>query len=241
MKLIYLVLSGFALLMTLPGTGCISIARSSQASRIVRIYKAHSLYENGKLKTEGASELLSNEEKAVIVSAYDELDDFKTKPSWWVNLSADMDKSSDYRRSINFENLFGFEYSYSKYKKLAKKENVDFYYGINLSAPDDFSMDVKDFSVLYSFSECSSDQYSGVYGIVSFAGGKKLDFTKELKEYLLANSSKTDESIHFMEEKEEPLTLKKDGWTATFTKLNIVMKEGADGFYRFWVSGYICK
>ncbi|MBQ5568981.1 MAG: DUF4153 domain-containing protein, partial [Treponema sp.] len=64
MKSVYLVLSLAAFLMAVPGTGCISIARFSQTSRIVGIYKAHSLYENGRLDAAKAEALLSDKEKA---------------------------------------------------------------------------------------------------------------------------------------------------------------------------------
>lgn len=237
MKSVYLVLSLAAFLMAVPGTGCISIARFSQTSRIVGIYKAHSLYENGRLDAAKAEALLSDKEKAAIVSAADELNDFKKMPSWWVESSKEENKYAD-----AFEKTFGFAHS-TKYARRAKGEAMELYNSLTLYLPAGSALDVGEFSTLYSFYESGRGSSEGK-GVISFgpeSEEKELDFTNELKEFLLKNSSKSEEHYSYGKEVEQVLTLKKDGWTVIFTRLELSMKDGDSTFYEFSASGYVCK
>lgn len=235
MRQVYLVFAFFALLMTLPGTGCISIARFSQASRVERIYKAHSLYKDGKLLAENADSLLSYQEKAAVVSAADELYDFKKKPSWW---PLSLERGESY--SATFEKAFGFKH-HSNYAKLAKNESVDFYYSIRLNLPSGAALDVSEFSTLYSFCEANGKVERGVIPFGPETDSKEVDLTNELAEYLLNNSSKEDSEYSEYKEVSEPIVFKKDGWTFIFTRLHISMKDGQQGFEEFYVDGYVCK
>lgn len=237
MKSVYLVLSLAAFLMAVPGTGCISIARFSQTSRIVGIYKAHSLYENGRLDAAKAEALLSDKEKAAVVSAADELNDFKKMPSWWVESSKEENKYAD-----AFEKTFGFAHS-TKYARRAKGEAMELYNSLTLYLPAGAALDVGEFSTLYSFYESGRGSSEGK-GVISFgpeSEEKELDFTNELKEFLLKNSSKSEEHYSYGKEVEQVLTLKKDGWTVIFTRLELCMKDGDSTFYEFSASGYVCK
>lgn len=237
MKSVYLVLSLAAFLMAVPGTGCISIARFSQTSRIVGIYKAHSLYENGRLDAAKAEALLSDKEKAAVVSAADELNDFKKMPSWWVESSKEENKYAD-----AFEKTFGFAHS-TKYARRAKGEAMELYNSLTLYLPAGAALDVGEFSTLYSFYESGRGSSEGK-GVISFgpeSEEKELDFTNELKEFLLKNSSKSEEHYSYGKEVEHVLTLKKDGWTVIFTRLELSMKDGDSTFYEFSASGYVCK
>lgn len=237
MKSVYLVLSLAAFLMAVPGTGCISIARFSQTSRIVGIYKAHSLYENGRLDAAKAEALLSDKEKAAIVSAADELNDFKKMPSWWVESSKEENKYAD-----AFEKTFGFAHS-TKYARRAKGEAMELYNSLTLYLPAGSALDVGEFSTLYSFYESGRGSSEGK-GVISFgpeSEEKELVFTNELKEFLLKNSSKSEEHYSYGKEVEQVLTLKKDGWTVIFTRLELSMKDGDSTFYEFSASGYVCK
>lgn len=237
MKSVYLVLSLAAFLMAVPGTGCISIALFSQTSRIVGIYKAHSLYENGRLDAAKAEALLSDKEKAAVVSAADELNDFKKMPSWWVESSKEENKYAD-----AFEKTFGFAHS-TKYARRAKGEAMELYNSLTLYLPAGSALDVGEFSTLYSFYESGRGSSDGK-GVISFgpeSEEKELDFTNELKEFLLKNSSKSEEPYSYGKEVEHVLTLKKDGWTVIFTRLELSMKDGDSDFYEFSASGYVCK
>ena len=237
MKSVYLVLSLAAFLMAVPGTGCISIARFSQTSRIVGIYKAHSLYENGRLDAAKAEALLSDKEKAAVVSAADELNDFKKMPSWWVESSKEENKYAD-----SFEKTFGFAHS-TKYARRAKGEAMELYNSLTLYLPAGSALDVGEFSTLYSFYESGRGSSEGK-GVISFgpeSEEKELDFTNELKEFLLKNSSKSEERYSYGKEVEHVLTLKKDGWTVIFTRLELSLKDGDSSFYEFSASGYVCK
>lgn len=237
MKSVYLVLSLAAFLMAVPGTGCISIARFSQTSRIVGIYKAHSLYENGRLDAAKANALLSDGEKAAVVSAADELNDFKKMPSWWVESSKEENKYAD-----AFEKTFGFAHS-TKYARRAKGEAMELYNSLTLYLPAGSALDVGEFSTLYSFYESGRGSSEGK-GVISFgpeSEKKELDFTNELKEFLLKNSSKSEEHYSYGKEVEHVLTLKKDGWTVIFTRLELSLKDGDSSFYEFSASGYVCK
>ena len=237
MKSVYLVLSLAAFLMAVPGTGCISIARFSQTSRIVGIYKAHSLYENGRLDAAKAEALLSDREKAAVVSAADELNDFEKMPSWWVESSKEENKYAD-----SFEKTFGFAHS-TKYARRAKGEAMELYNSLTLYLPAGAALDVGEFSTLYSFYESGRGSSDGK-GVISFgpeSEEKELDFTNELKEFLLKNSSKSEEHYSYGKEVEHVLTLKKDGWTVIFTRLELSMKDGDSTFYEFSASGYVCK
>ena len=237
MKSVYLVLSLAAFLMAVPGTGCISIARFSQTSRIVGIYKAHSLYENGRLDAAKAEALLSDKEKAAVVSAADELNDFKKMPSWWVESSKEENKYAD-----SFEKTFGFAHS-TKYARRAKGEAMELYNSLTLYLPAGSALDVGEFSTLYSFYESGRGSSDGK-GVISFgpeSEEKELDFTNELKEFLLKNSSKSEERYSYGKEVEHVLTLKKDGWTVIFTRLELSLKDGDSTFYEFSASGYVCK
>ena len=237
MKSVYLVLSLAAFLMAVPGTGCISIARFSQTSRIVGIYKAHSLYENGRLDAAKAEALLSDKEKAAVVSAADELNDFKKMPSWWVESSKEENKYAD-----AFEKTFGFAHS-TKYARRAKGEAMELYNSLTLYLPAGSALDVGEFSTLYSFYESGRGSSEGK-GVISFgpeSEEKELDFTNELKEFLLKNSSKSEERYSYGREVEHVLTLKKDGWTVIFTRLELSLKDGDSTFYEFSASGYVCK
>jgi hypothetical protein len=236
MKSVYLVLSLAAFLMAVPGTGCISIARFSQTSRIVGIYKTHSLYENGRLDAAKAEALLSDKEKAAVVSAADELNDFKKMPSWWVESSKEENKYAD-----SFEKTFGFAHS-TKYARRAKGEAMELYNSLTLYLPAGAALDVGEFSTLYSFYESGRGSSDG--GVISFgpeSEEKELDFTNELKEFLLKNSSKSEERYSYGKEVEHVLTLKKDGWTVIFTRLELSLKDGDSSFYEFSASGYVCK
>ncbi len=237
MKSVYLVLSLAAFLMAVPGTGCISIARFSQTSRIVGIYKAHSLYENGRLDAAKAEALLSDREKAAVVSAADELNDFKKMPSWWVESSKEENKYAD-----AFEKTFGFAHS-TKYARRAKGEAMELYNSLTLYLPAGSALDVGEFSTLYSFYESERGSSDGKV-VISFgpeSEEKELDFTNELKEFLLKNSSKSEERYSYGKEVDHVLTLKKDGWTVIFTRLELSMKDGDSTFYEFSASGYVCK
>lgn len=241
MKSVYLVLSLAAFLMAVPGTGCISIARFSQTSRIVGIYKAHSLYEkvgeNERLDAAKANALLSDGEKAAVVSAADVLVEFKKQPSWWIESSK---KEKSYKDT--FEETFGFEYS-TKYARRASGESVELYNSLELYLPSGTALDVGEFSTLYSFSKSGRGEID-TKGVISFgpeSERKKLDFTNELKEFLLSNSSKSEESYSTGKEVDHVLTLKKDGWTVIFTRLELCMKDGDSTFYEFSASGYVCK
>lgn len=237
MKSVYLVLSLAAFLMAVPGTGCISIARFSQTSRIVGIYKAHSLYENGRLDAAKAEALLSDREKAAVVSAADVLDEFKKMPSWWVESSKE-----EYKYADSFEKTFGFAHS-TKYARRAKGEAMELYNSLTLYLPAGSALDVGEFATLYSFYESGRGSSDGK-GVISFgpeSEEKELDFTNELKEFLLSNSSKSEESYSTGKEVEHVLTLKKDGWTVIFTRLELSLKDGDSTFYEFSASGYVCK
>ena len=237
MKSVYLVLSLAAFLMAVPGTGCISIALFSQTSRIVGIYKAHSLYENGRLDAAKANALLSDREKAAVVSAADVLVEFKKQPSWWIESSKEENKYAD-----AFEKTFGFAHS-TKYARRAKGEAMELYNSLTLYLPAGSALDVGEFSTLYSFYESGRGSSEGK-GVISFgpeSEEKELDFTNELKEFLLKNSSKSEERYSSGKEVEHVLTLKKDGWTVIFTRLELSMKDGDSSFYEFSASGYVCK
>lgn len=237
MKSVYLVLSLAAFLMAVPGTGCISIALFSQTSRIVGIYKAHSLYENGRLDAAKAEALLSDKEKAAVVSAADELNDFGKMPSWWV-----VSSKEGYKYADSFEKTFGFAHS-TKYARRAKGEAMELYNSLTLYLPAGAALDVGEFSTLYSFYESGRGSSDGK-GVISFgpeSEEKELDFTNELKEFLLKNSSKSEEHYSYGKEVEHVLTLKKDGWTVIFTRLELCMKDGDSTFYEFSASGYVCK
>jgi len=237
MKSVYLVLSLAAFLMAVPGTGCISIARFSQTSRIVGIYKAHSLYENGRLDAAKAEALLSDKEKAAVVSAADELNDFGKMPSWWV-----VSSKEEYKYADSFEKTFGFAHS-TKYARRAKGEAMELYNSLTLYLPAGAALDVGEFSTLYSFYESGRGSSEGK-GVISFgpeSEEKELDFTNELKEFLLKNSSKSEEHYSYGKEVEHVLTLKKDGWTVIFTRLELSLKDGNSDFYEFSASGYVCK
>ena len=223
MKMVCILFSAFALLMSLPLTGCISITKFSQNGRIVRIYKAHSLFEDGKLKAAGAGSVFSEEEKARVVSAFDELEKFKKKPSWWVG--------------EEFSKITGLEYS----KKYNAKKELKFFNSLNLRHNQSEPLNISEFSILYSFYE-SHYKYSKekTGGIINFAESQKLDFTDELKEYLLSNSAKTSDS-DLPEAKEGILTLKKDGWTVIFTRLELILNEGEAEFSQFVAEGFVCK
>lgn len=237
MKSVYLVLSLAAFLMAVPGTGCISIALFSQTSRIVGIYKAHSLYENGRLDAAKAEALLSDKEKAAVVSAADELNDFEKMPSWWV-----VSSKEGYKYADSFEKTFGFAHS-TKYARRAKGEAMELYNSLTLYLPAGAALDVGEFSTLYSFYESGRGSSDGK-GVISFgpeSEEKELDFTNELKEFLLKNSSKSEEHYSYGKEVDHVLTLKKDGWTVIFTRLELSMKDGDSTFYEFSASGYVCK
>lgn len=237
MKSVYLVLSLAAFLMAVPGTGCISIALFSQTSRIVGIYKAHSLYENGRLDAAKADALLSDKEKAAVVSAADELNDFGKMPSWWV-----VSSKEGYKYADSFEKTFGFAHS-TKYARRAKGEAMELYNSLTLYLPAGSALDVGEFSTLYSFYESGRGSSEGK-GVISFgpeSEEKELDFTNELKEFLLKNSSKSEEHYSYGKEVEHVLTLKKDGWTVIFTRLELSLKDGDSSFYEFSASGYVCK
>lgn len=236
-KSVYLVLSLAAFLMAVPGTGCISIALFSQTSRIVGIYKAHSLYENGRLDAAKAEALLSDKEKAAVVSAADELNDFGKMPSWWV-----VSSKEGYKYADSFEKTFGFAHS-TKYARRAKGEAMELYNSLTLYLPSGTALDVGEFSTLYSFYESGRGISDGKC-VISFgpeSEEKELDFTNELKEFLLKNSSKSEEHYSYGKEVEHVLTLKKDGWTVIFTRLELSLKDGDSDFYEFSASGYVCK
>ena len=140
----------------------------------------------------------------------------------------------------DFEKLFGFKHTSEYARRIANSEK---YNAILLSSPEDASFDIKDFSVLYTFSQSdwSGEENDGVKGEIFFADGKRLDFTNEIKDYLLLNSTAKTDLRPYDNSKTKTLTLQKDGWTVIFTRLEIRMKEGAKGFTEFYASGFVCK
>lgn len=145
MRISYLLAALFLLAATWGPLNVISVTRRNQCGRIVRIFTAHGLYADGKIVPDSKG-ILSLEEKAAIVSAYDKLEDMNLKgkePSWW------QEKGKDEDRPAHFQRLFGFEWSHNYFKD----ENADINYSFSYITESGTApcLDISGYSELYSF------------------------------------------------------------------------------------------
>lgn len=155
MRAVYLLVALFLLAATWGPLNVISVTLRSQCGRVVRIFKTHGLYADGRIVPDGKGSL-SLDEKAAIVSAYDKLDDMNLKgrePSWW------LEKGKDEDLSTHFQRLFGFEWSHNYFKDEDADINYSFSYVMESgTAP---CMDISGYSELYRFDISDWMNYEG--------------------------------------------------------------------------------
>ncbi|MBQ9538033.1 MAG: DUF4153 domain-containing protein, partial [Treponema sp.] len=191
MKFSYLLIAVFCLLATCGPLDIFSVTLRSQCGRVVSVFKSHGLYEDGKISPD-VSGVLSLEEKATIVSAYDKLEDMELGnkfPSWWT------ERAEDEYRTSHFQKLFGFEWS----RSYDRGEDVDVSYGYSYSLDTDASpavLDVSAYVELFTFdisdwynrndltSKAEHSTKPNVHPEISLPSGEILDITEELESRL---------------------------------------------------------
>ena len=155
MKLTYPLLAIFLLVATWGPLNVISVTLRSQCGRVVRIFQTHGLYADGKIVPDSQG-ILSLDEKAAVVSAYDKLVDMdlgSRAPSWWI------EKGKEWDRSEHFRKLFGFEWS----RNYAKDEDADVSYSFFFSMEQGTSsgLDISGYTELYRFEISDWMNYEG--------------------------------------------------------------------------------
>ena len=249
MKYSYLLFALFCLLATCGPLDIFSVMLRSQTGRIVRVFQAHGLYADGMIVPDSQG-VLSLEEKAAVVSAYDKLYDLDEEhrlPSWWIPCG------KDETRNGHFQRFFGFEWSHN-YKK---DEDVDVDYSYSFDLDTDASpavLDVSGYGELFAFS--ISDWYNrndltskaehstkpNVHPEISLPDGRTIDITVELESRLKEQGKESDDNN---ETGSRPLFLcSKEGYDIYLMSCSIYRTVDGKGeleYSSFNARGFVCK
>ena len=252
MKFSYLLIAFFLLLATWGPLNVISVTLRSQSGRVVRVFRAHGLYADdrnggGRITPDSAG-LLSIDEKAAVVSAYDKLEDMDLEgraPSWWVR----REKNED--RSAHFLRLFGFEWS----RNYEQDEDADISYSFNYNMDSGTAsrLDVSAYAELYSFdidawvnnrdglTEGSMREDRQNSNIV-LSDGTTISIVEELEARLKERGPNHDDNS---ESGSAPLLLcRKQGFDIYVTSCHMFRERDGKGglkYFSYNATGFVCR
>lgn len=253
MKFTYLLIAFFLLLATWGPFNVISVTLRNQSGRIVRVFRAHGLYDGsgehgaGRITPDSAG-ILSLEEKAAVVSVYDKLEDMDLEhkaPSWWVKRGKDED------RSAHFLRLFGFEWS----RNYEQDEDADISYSFNYNIDSGTAsrLDVSAYAELYSFdidawvnnrdglAESSRREDLQNSNIV-LSDGTTISIVEELEARLKERGPNHDDNS---ESGSAPLLLcRKQGFDIYVTSCHMFRERDGKGglkYFSYNATGFVCR
>ena len=206
----------------------------NQTARIEKVFKSAGLFNaGGTLDTQNAEQKLSEEQKAQVVSSYNEIinTNSKIKQAIWLLKSGD---------KFDFKKSFGFAFSNDYGKNVGVKKYFFYGFGEDTAIP----FDVSKYSKLYKIKNIDDNNDKAV---VKW-GDQLTDITKEIKDLLKEmpedEYNKAYEN-YITNNKGKPLAIKtEDGWTIILTYLNARQKLEDDGKKNYWSvdgRGYVCK
>ncbi len=238
-KFVCPLLAAFVVFATLTPFNLIDIPQRNQVARIESIYRKHNLLEKRgrekRLLIENASSVISAEEKATLVSAYDAMQDSKSsivKPYWW--------KSSDTDDKVSFKEMFGFRYS-QHYADTDGKGHYRFLYEFNNSLNP---LSVKDFAELYTFNT-NSDNGKAIVSVKDRT--LSFDITDEIKSKLIKLSDCEYENRYSYDVKDsqEPIIISQDnGFTIVLTYVSAWLTKDENEKETDWsfnADGYVLR
>ncbi|MBQ6028770.1 MAG: DUF4153 domain-containing protein [Treponema sp.] len=207
----------------------------NQTARIEKLFKSAGLFnQDGTLDAQSSEQKLSEEQKAQVVSSYNEIikSDSKIKKALW--LLKDGGK-------YDFKKSFGFAFSNDYGKGLGQKKYYFYGFGEDYAVP----FDVSEYSQLYAFKTIDDKNQKA---FVHWGDNKQTDITNEIK--ALLKEMPQDEynaayEKHIAKSKGKPLAIKIDGgWTIVLTYLNARQRLEDDSKNNYWSvdgRGYVCK
>lgn len=206
----------------------------NQTARIEKVFKTAGLFNaDGTLDAQNAEQKLSEEQKAQVVSSYNEIINTNSKIKQAIWLLKDGDK-------FDFKKSFGFAFSNNYGKNVGVKKYFFYGFGEDTAIP----FDVSKYSKLYKIKVIDDNNEKAV---VKW-GEQQTDITKEIKDLLKEmpedEYNKAYEN-YIAKSKGKPLAIKtEDGWTIVLTYLNARQKLEDDGKKNYWSvdgRGYVCK
>ncbi|MEE3412009.1 MAG: DUF4153 domain-containing protein, partial [Treponema sp.] len=206
----------------------------NQTARIEKVFKSAGLFnQDGTLDTQNAEQKLSEEQKAQVVSSYNEVINTNSKIKQAIWLLKDGDK-------YDFKKSFGFAFSNDYGKNVGVKKYFFYGFGEDTAIP----FDVSKYSKLYKIKTIDDNNEKAV---VKW-GDQQTDITKEIKGLLKEmpedEYNKAYEN-YITNNKGKPLAIKtEDGWTIVLTYLNAHQKLEDDSKKNYWFvdgRGYVCK
>ena len=227
--------AGLCLFCSITPMNLFDVPFKDQTARIEKLFKSAGLFnENGTLDTQNAEQKLSEEQKAQVVSSYNEVINTNSKIKQAIWLLKDGDK-------YDFKKSFGFAFSNDYGKGLGQKKYYFYGFGEDYNVP----FDVSKYSQLYAFKTIDDKNQKA---LVHWGDNKQTDITNEIK--ALLKEMPQDEynkayENYITKSKGKPLAIKtEDGWIIVLTYLNARQKLEDDSKNNYWSvdgRGYVCK
>lgn len=226
--------AGLCLFCSITPMNLFDVPFKNQTARIEKVFKTAGLFnDNGTLDTQNAEQKLSEEQKAQVVSSYNEVINTNSKIKQAIWLLKDGDK-------FDFKKSFGFAFSNDYGKNVGVKKYFFYGFGEDTAIP----FDVSKYSKLYKIKTIDDNNDKAV---VKW-GEWQTDITKEIKDLLKEmpedEYNKAYEN-YITKNKGKPLAIKtEDGWTIVLTYLNARQRLEDDSKNNYWSvdgRGYVCK
>ncbi len=214
----------------------IDVPFKNQTARLEKVFKSASLLNSdGTLDTKKSKEVLSERQKAQVVSSYKEIihSSSKIKKALW--LLKDGEK-------FDFNKSFGFDFSEDYGKGLGQKKYYFYGFGKDESGP----FDVSAYSQLYQIKEIDDRNQKA---LVKWGKSNQTDITSEIKALLKEVDQEEYNNAYDYVQKNpgKPLVIKIDGgWSIVLTRLDARQLErlnGEENDSRWSVDGmgFVCK
>ncbi|MFA6938054.1 MAG: DUF4153 domain-containing protein [Treponema sp.] len=147
-NLAYVVFAILVLFATVTPFNVRDFSNRNQEKRMISVLNKHNMFDGEKIINQKNSEQMSDEEKRIVMSAYDELREKGRTPEWLKESNNNAEKIS----IDNFEKIFGFEYKTNYTEKI--KEIL--YCNVELDKDLQY-IDVSEYNTLYKFDEYNKD------------------------------------------------------------------------------------
>ncbi len=238
MKISFPILSLLILTASVTPLNLIDIPIKNQIGRLEGVFKKHNLFSEGKILTQNAGLEIPNEEKAVVVDAYDAIDfsELPEEPRWYKDGFVEGPHATSY---FDFETAFGFKHL-TTFRDPEQKR----YYGYDFVFQDQNAIDVSGCSTLYSFYSSSYDVKNNERIVVEYANGKyRIDLSDELKSLVEEKESEwSDNPTHHSA---TPMIFDAPGgFKLLLTNININITRDSSGNEKdvvYSISGYALK
>ena len=254
MRFVCPLLAFFALFVSITPMNAIDVPVRNQISRIEKLYASKGLFSDGKVLSQNAESVFSDEEKARICSMHDEIrwSESKAKrPEWWENgwkwkpeetknpkIEKNREDSDESKNPYDFEGVFGFAYS----KTYGKNDGKE-YFGFSIRVPDYAPINIEGFSTLQAITDSKGFDKGGSQEFKIYSGGE-IDITSEIKSRIEKISDKEYNDWSRLGRESQPLIIKTGTETVILTDVDVRINIDSDGkkqMGQFFARGYVCR